>query len=73
MCFLCGFSYVTGENVDGMAYVIFGVIHQNQKNSFPSSLQRVAVSTFLLFDASLFIILRVDWSVCTVQYVSVGY
>ncbi|TMS23890.1 Complement C3 [Larimichthys crocea] len=36
-------DYVTGENVDGMAYVIFGVIHQNQKNSFPSSLQRVAI------------------------------
>ncbi|XP_027138596.1 complement C3-like isoform X2 [Larimichthys crocea] len=36
-------DYVTGENVDGMAYVIFGVIHQNKKNSFPSSLQRVAI------------------------------
>uniref|UniRef100_A0A4W6GAQ1 Anaphylatoxin-like domain-containing protein n=1 Tax=Lates calcarifer TaxID=8187 RepID=A0A4W6GAQ1_LATCA len=37
--------YLFGKEVDGTAYVVFGVVHNNQRNSFPSSLQRVPVST----------------------------
>uniref|UniRef100_A0A8C4HKE0 Anaphylatoxin-like domain-containing protein n=1 Tax=Dicentrarchus labrax TaxID=13489 RepID=A0A8C4HKE0_DICLA len=37
-------TYLFGEEVNGMAYVLFGVIQEGQKNSFPSSLQNVQVS-----------------------------
>nr|XP_046263044.1 complement C3-like isoform X2 [Scatophagus argus] len=36
-------TYLFGEEVNGMAYVVFGVIQQDQKKSFPSSLQRVQI------------------------------
>ncbi|XP_016517973.1 complement C3-like [Poecilia formosa] len=36
-------TYMFGEDVEGSAYGAFGVIHQNQKKSFPSSLQRVPI------------------------------
>ncbi|XP_033950163.1 complement C3-like isoform X2 [Pseudochaenichthys georgianus] len=36
-------TYLFGEEVNGMAYVVFGVIHDGQKRSFPSSLQRVQI------------------------------
>ncbi|KAF7652290.1 hypothetical protein LDENG_00098660, partial [Lucifuga dentata] len=36
-------EYLFGEPVDGMAYVVFGVVNQDQKKSFPGSLQRVQV------------------------------
>ncbi|XP_040001308.1 complement C3-like [Xiphias gladius] len=36
-------TYLFGEEVDGTAYVVFGVVHDGQKKSFPSSLQRVLV------------------------------
>ncbi|XP_041788921.1 complement C3-like [Chelmon rostratus] len=36
-------TYLFGEEVDGMAYVVFGVMHDGQKKSFPSSLQRVQI------------------------------
>lgn len=36
--------YLFGENVDGMAFVVFGVTHQHEKRSFPRSLQKVQVS-----------------------------
>nr|XP_046263023.1 complement C3-like [Scatophagus argus] len=36
-------TYLFGEEVDGMAYVVFGVIQDGQKRSFPGSLQRVQV------------------------------
>uniref|UniRef100_A0A8C4HQB8 NTR domain-containing protein n=1 Tax=Dicentrarchus labrax TaxID=13489 RepID=A0A8C4HQB8_DICLA len=36
-------TYLFGEEVNGMAYVLFGVIQEGQKNSFPSSLQNVQV------------------------------
>ncbi|XP_042256193.1 complement C3-like isoform X2 [Thunnus maccoyii] len=36
-------TYLFGEKVDGTAYVVFGVVQDGQKNSFPSSLQRVQV------------------------------
>ncbi|XP_062283436.1 LOW QUALITY PROTEIN: complement C3-like [Scomber scombrus] len=35
--------YLFGKEVDGMAYVVFGVEHVGQKNSFPDSLQRVPI------------------------------
>uniref|UniRef100_A0A4W6GAQ6 Anaphylatoxin-like domain-containing protein n=1 Tax=Lates calcarifer TaxID=8187 RepID=A0A4W6GAQ6_LATCA len=35
--------YLFGKEVDGTAYVVFGVVHNNQRNSFPSSLQRVPI------------------------------
>ncbi|XP_068583426.1 complement C3-like isoform X1 [Cebidichthys violaceus] len=35
--------YLFGEEVDGTAYVVFGVMQDGQKKSFPSSLQRVQV------------------------------
>ncbi len=40
-----GFRYLFGEDVDGTAYGVFGVMHEGQKYSLPSSLQRVSVST----------------------------
>lgn len=49
MSFSCGFRYLFGEEVNGMAYVVFGVMHEGGKKSFPSSLQRVPVSTYLHF------------------------
>ncbi|KAK5866269.1 hypothetical protein PBY51_020475 [Eleginops maclovinus] len=36
-------TYLFGQEVDGMAYVVFGVINEGQKKSFPSSLQRVQI------------------------------
>ncbi|XP_061577004.1 complement C3-like isoform X2 [Cololabis saira] len=36
-------TYLFGEPVDGSAYGVFGVLHQDQKQSFPSSLQRVLI------------------------------
>ncbi|XP_070846544.1 complement C3-like [Chaetodon trifascialis] len=36
-------TYLFGEEVDGMAYVVFGVVQEGQKKSFPSSLQRVQI------------------------------
>uniref|UniRef100_A0A3Q3G355 Complement C3 n=1 Tax=Labrus bergylta TaxID=56723 RepID=A0A3Q3G355_9LABR len=35
--------YLFGQNVDGTAYVVFGVMQDGQKRSFPSSLQRVPI------------------------------
>lgn len=43
--FSCGFRYLFGEEVDGIAHVVFGVIQNGQKKSFTSSLQRVQVRT----------------------------
>lgn len=37
-------TYLFNEEVDGTAYVVFGVMQGDQKKSFPSSLQRVLVS-----------------------------
>ncbi|XP_033986627.1 complement C3-like, partial [Trematomus bernacchii] len=36
-------TYLFGQEVNGMAYVVFGVIHDGEKKSFPSSLQRVQI------------------------------
>ncbi|XP_035534965.1 complement C3-like [Morone saxatilis] len=36
-------TYLFGEEVNGMAYVLFGVIQEGKKNSFPSSQQNVQV------------------------------
>ncbi|XP_033988389.1 complement C3-like [Trematomus bernacchii] len=36
-------TYLFGQEVNGMAYVVFGVINDGQKKSFPSSLQRVQI------------------------------
>ncbi|PWA14974.1 hypothetical protein CCH79_00014289 [Gambusia affinis] len=36
-------TYMFGEDVQGSAYGVFGVVLQNQKKSFPSSLQRVPI------------------------------
>ncbi|XP_042256198.1 complement C3-like [Thunnus maccoyii] len=38
-------TYLFGEKVDGTAYVVFGVVQEGQKNSFPSSLQRVPIKS----------------------------
>ncbi|KAK1886212.1 Complement C3 [Dissostichus eleginoides] len=35
--------YLFGQEVNGMAYVVFGVMNDGQKKSFPSSLQRVPI------------------------------
>ncbi|XP_070831488.1 complement C3-like [Chaetodon trifascialis] len=37
-------TYLFGEKVNGMAYVVFGVVQEGQKKSFPSSLQRVQIN-----------------------------
>ncbi|KAM9363158.1 complement C3-like [Symphorus nematophorus] len=37
--------YLFGEEIDGTAYVVFGVIMEGQKTSFPSSLQRVPIES----------------------------
>uniref|UniRef100_A0A3Q3GNA7 Complement C3-like n=2 Tax=Kryptolebias marmoratus TaxID=37003 RepID=A0A3Q3GNA7_KRYMA len=36
-------NYMFGEVVTGSAYGVFGVVHQDQKRNFPSSLQRVLI------------------------------
>nr|AFC89899.1 complement component C3 [Miichthys miiuy] len=36
-------EYLFGKEVDGMAFVVFGVLKDSQKKSFPSSLQRVPI------------------------------
>ncbi|XP_070776593.1 complement C3-like [Enoplosus armatus] len=38
-------TYLFGQEVDGMAYGVFGVMHDGLKNSFPSSLQRVPIES----------------------------
>lgn len=43
----CSFRYLFGEEVDGSAFGVFGVMHEDQKRSFPGSLQRVPVSKYL--------------------------
>lgn len=40
----CGCRYLFGEEVDGTAFGVFGVIHRGRKHSIPSSLQRVEVT-----------------------------
>nr|XP_046263063.1 complement C3-like isoform X2 [Scatophagus argus] len=37
-------TYLFGEEVDGTAYVVFGVIQDGQKKSFASSLQKVQIN-----------------------------
>ncbi len=46
MPFSCGFRYLFGEEVDGTAYVVFGVIKDGQKRGFPKSLKSVQVNTY---------------------------
>ncbi|XP_035862596.1 complement C3-like isoform X2 [Sander lucioperca] len=36
-------TYLFGQEVDGTAYVVFGVMQDNDKKSFPASLQRVQI------------------------------
>uniref|UniRef100_A0A3B4XUJ4 Complement C3/4/5 macroglobulin domain-containing protein n=1 Tax=Seriola lalandi dorsalis TaxID=1841481 RepID=A0A3B4XUJ4_SERLL len=36
-------TYLFGEEVDGTAFVVFGVVHEGQKKSFPDSIQRVPI------------------------------
>uniref|UniRef100_A0A3Q1IW90 Complement component c3a, duplicate 5 n=1 Tax=Anabas testudineus TaxID=64144 RepID=A0A3Q1IW90_ANATE len=36
-------TYLFGEEVDGSAFGVFGVMHEDQKRSFPGSLQRVPI------------------------------
>ncbi|XP_059191712.1 complement C3-like isoform X2 [Centropristis striata] len=36
-------TYLFGQQVEGTAYVVFGLMHQDQKQSMPSSLQRVPI------------------------------
>ncbi|XP_058496236.1 complement C3-like isoform X2 [Solea solea] len=36
-------TYLFGEEVTGTAYVVFGVVLEGQKRSFPNALQRVAI------------------------------
>ncbi|XP_061844093.2 complement C3-like [Nerophis lumbriciformis] len=36
-------TYLFGKEVDGTAYVVFGILYDGQKKSFPASLQRVSV------------------------------
>lgn len=37
--------YLFGKEVDGTAYVLFGVLHNDQKYSLPSSLQKVPITS----------------------------
>uniref|UniRef100_A0A3Q1IWP6 Uncharacterized protein n=1 Tax=Anabas testudineus TaxID=64144 RepID=A0A3Q1IWP6_ANATE len=37
-------TYLFGQEVDGTAYVVFGVMHQGNKISFPGSLKRVGIT-----------------------------
>lgn len=39
-----GYRYLFGKEVNGMAYVVFGVMKDGRKSGLPSSLQRVPVS-----------------------------
>ncbi|KAE8300820.1 Complement C3 Complement C3 beta chain Complement C3 alpha chain [Larimichthys crocea] len=41
---VAGTIYLFGKEVDGMAFVVFGVLKDSQKKSFPSSLQRVLIN-----------------------------
>jgi hypothetical protein len=44
---ICAFRYLFGKEVEGSAYVVFGMIDKNnEKHSFPGSIQRVMVSIF---------------------------
>ena len=44
---ICAFRYLFGKKVEGSAYVVFGMIDKNnEKHSFPGSIQRVMVSIF---------------------------
>nr|BAA88901.1 complement component C3 [Paralichthys olivaceus] len=36
-------TYLFGEEVSGTAYVVFGVVLEGEKKSFPSSLQRISI------------------------------
>ncbi|XP_056136550.1 complement C3-like isoform X2 [Lampris incognitus] len=36
-------TYLFGQNVHGVAYVVFGVVYQDQRRSFTNSLQRVNI------------------------------
>ncbi|XP_056225994.1 complement C3-like [Seriola aureovittata] len=36
-------TYLFGEEVDGTAFVVFGVVHEGQKKSFPDSIQKVQI------------------------------
>lgn len=47
--FMCVFRYLFGESVDGTAYVVFGVIAENQKKSLAGSLQRILVCCYNIF------------------------
>lgn len=60
-----GFRYLFGEEVNGMGYVVFGVMKDGQKKSFPGSLQRVQVRTQSLENNSklrYFCSLHLFWS-----------
>lgn len=48
--FSYGSRYLFGKDVDGTAYVVFGVVIKDEKHGLPSSLQRVPVraNTFLV-------------------------
>uniref|UniRef100_A0A3B5MID5 Complement component c3a, duplicate 5 n=1 Tax=Xiphophorus couchianus TaxID=32473 RepID=A0A3B5MID5_9TELE len=37
-------TYTFGKKVDGSAYVVFGVMHENQKKSISDSLQRIPIT-----------------------------
>ncbi|KAG7223750.1 hypothetical protein INR49_026432 [Caranx melampygus] len=37
-------KYLFGEEVDGSAYVVFGVVHDDHKKSFPDSVQKVEIA-----------------------------
>lgn len=39
--------YLFGEEVDGVAFVVFGILYSDNKKSIPGSLQRVQVRTLL--------------------------
>lgn len=45
----CGRRYIFGEEVNGVAYVVFGVVQDGTKRSFPGSLKRVQVSCYIHF------------------------
>ncbi|XP_070846556.1 complement C3-like [Chaetodon trifascialis] len=38
-------TYLFGKEVDGTAYVVFGVVQEGQKKSFPSSVQKVPIES----------------------------
>ena len=44
---ICAFRYLFGKEVEGSAYVVFGIFDEyKDKYSFPGSIQRVMVSIF---------------------------